>query len=361
MVSLDLERLELAQNARRSLERTVSTPDILAHLGTPGAVHEPFWTMARAQGWSAALVPEAYEGLGLSLGAFGGIAFEIGRRVAGAPFLTTSYAVIRALIGHGRESDRQRWLPALASGALIGSAALGAGHGLAHGSLRFSGGRLDGIAPGVAGGAQADIAVVLADGEDGPVLAIAELGPVRRRRFDSIDTLRGTADLIFPEVAAGVLARGREATEAALDVLAAQAVLCAFEQAGGAADLVERARDHACARKAFGQPIGAFQGIKHKIATMYGLSELARAASEHAALREGAPDFRQAAAAARLQAIEAYDTCARECVQVHGGTGVTWESGLHLHLRRARTLAIELGPAIVWEDILINTLLAEGR
>ena len=63
-----------------------------------------------------------------------------------------------------------------------------------------------------------------------------------------------------------------------------------------------------------------------------------------------------AAAAARLAATEAYDTCARDCVQIHGGMGVTWEAGLHLHVRRARTLAIEQGNDFFWEDLLVDQL-----
>ena len=62
------------------------------------------------------------------------------------------------------------------------------------------------------------------------------------------------------------------------------------------------------------------------------------------------------AAAARLSATEAYDTAARDTVQIHGGIGVTWEGGLHLHMRRARSLAIEQGNALFWEDLLVDEL-----
>jgi acyl-CoA dehydrogenase len=123
---------------------------------------------------------------------------------------------------------------------------------------------------------------------------------------------------------------------------------------------MEIARDYAVTRKAFGQPIGAFQSIKHRIAELYGLIELARANCIHAASREGAADFITAAAAARLSATEAYDTAARDCVQIHGGIGVTWEIGLHLHMRRARTLALEQGSSFFWEDVLVNRLAGEA-
>jgi acyl-CoA dehydrogenase len=153
------------------------------------------------------------------------------------------------------------------------------------------------------------------------------------------------------------LISGRFAGAAALGILASQAVITAHEQVGGAAALLERARNYANDRKAFGQPIGAFQSVKHRIAEMYVLVELARANAVHAAAEAGTPRFIQAAAAARLSASEAYDTAARDTVQIHGGIGVTWEAGLHLHQRRARTLAIEQGQALFWEDVLVDHML----
>src|SRR3546814_16479923 len=95
---------------------------------------------------------------------------------------------------------------------------------------------------------------------------------------------------------------------------------------------------------------------------LYGLVELARANCIHAAAREGQDDFVTAAAAARLSATDAYDSAARDCVQIHGGIGVTWEIGLHLHMRRARSLAIEQGSRLFWEDFLVDRLSGEiGR
>src|SRR3546814_9772084 len=123
---------------------------------------------------------------------------------------------------------------------------------------------------------------------------------------------------------------------------------------------MEVARDYGVTRKAFVHPFGAFKSIKHRIAELYGLVELARANCIHAAAREGQPDFIAAAAAARLSATEAYDSAARDCIQIHGGIGVTWDIGLHLHMRRARSLAIEQGSSLFWEDVLVDRLAGEG-
>jgi acyl-CoA dehydrogenase len=88
--------------------------------------------------------------------------------------------------------------------------------------------------------------------------------------------------------------------------------------------------------------------------------EIARANCIHAAACVHRPGFLAAAASARLSATEAYDTAARDAVQIHGGIGVTWESGLHLHMRRARSLAIEAGNMLFWEDLLVDELARAG-
>jgi acyl-CoA dehydrogenase len=136
-------------------------------------------------------------------------------------------------------------------------------------------------------------------------------------------------------------------------------VVTALEQVGGAEALLAIARDYAVTRKAFGQPIGAFQSIKHRIAEMYGMVEIARANCIHAAASEGTDEFLTAAADARISATEAYDTNSRDCIQIHGGIGVTWELGLHLHMRRARSLAVEQGNLAFWEDLLVDRLTGE--
>ncbi|MCA1662506.1 MAG: hypothetical protein LC648_10325 [Novosphingobium sp.] len=221
---------------------------------------------------------------------------------------------------------------------------------------RLTAGGLTGEKPGVAAGAQAQIALVWALDEGEPALALAELDDADRTVLSGFDNSRGHADLRFAGAPATLVARSQHAADLALDVLARMAVVTAHEQVGGAEALLHIARDYAVTRKAFGQPIGAFQSIKHRIAELYGLIEIARANAIHAASREGQADFVKAAAAARLSATEAYDTAARDTIQIHGGIGVTWESGLHLHMRRARSLAIEHGNMLFWEDLLAERL-----
>ncbi|MFD8734698.1 acyl-CoA dehydrogenase family protein [Streptomyces sp. NPDC059618] len=108
-------------------------------------------------------------------------------------------------------------------------------------------------------------------------------------------------------------------------------LLTAAEQLGSAARSGESAVQHARTREQFGRPIGAFQAVQHLCAGMFARVETARAAVYAAAVTADPLDV----AAARLLADEAAVRGARDCLQVHGGMGFTWESDVHLHLKRA--------------------------
>ncbi|MDQ1046479.1 acyl-CoA dehydrogenase family protein [Streptomyces sp. V4I2] len=108
-------------------------------------------------------------------------------------------------------------------------------------------------------------------------------------------------------------------------------LLTAAEQLGTATRACELAVQHARTREQFGQPIGAFQAVKHLCAEMLVRAETARAAVYAAAVTTDPVDI----AAARLLADEAAVHGTRDCLQVHGGMGFTWESEVHLHLKRA--------------------------
>jgi acyl-CoA dehydrogenase len=348
----------IAVESRRVLDARMERERLLGLLERTGAFDEVFWKTAVEQGWTALALPEAHGGLGLGLIELGLIAQATGAATAGAPFLTSGYGAARLLLAVDDKGLIERWLPRLAGGDAVAAVAFAEGNTPLPGlpDCVFADGGLSGSKPAVTAGLAADFAIVWCRQEGAPALALAELADVERRAVESFDNGRLYADLTFVGTPATLLLTGEAAHGAALDALARMAVVTAHEQLGGAEALMLIARDYANSRKAFGQPIGAFQSVKHRIAELYGLVEIARANCIHAAAREGEEDFLTAAAAARLSATEAYDTAARDTVQIHGGIGVTWEGGLHLHMRRARSLAIEQGNMLFWEDLLVDEL-----
>lgn len=131
-------------------------------------------------------------------------------------------------------------------------------------------------------------------------------------------------------------------------------LLTAAEQLGTATRACELAVQHARTREQFGQPIGAFQAVKHLCAQMLVRAETARAAVYAAAVTADPVDI----AAARLLADEAAERGARDCLQVHGGMGFTWECAVHLHLKRAWVRARRGGGGAESEELLAVDLLA---
>ena len=352
----------LRDQARRFLEDKSGREKARAVMESGVSHDAALWAEIVALGWTALRIPEEHGGLGLSLVELGLVALATGAATAGAPFLTFGYGAARALIDGSDSAAAAEWLPKLASGEAIGTVAFAEGTTPLPpvAGVTFDGGKLSGTKPSVAGGLKADFAIVWANAGGKPVLVLAELAGAERKAVSSYDNSRLYADLTFAGTPATVLAEGDAARALALDVLARMAVVTAHEQTGGAEALLHTAREYAVTRKAFGQPIGAFQSIKHRIAEMYGLVEIARANCIHAAASEGKDNFLIAAADARIAATDGYDTASRDCVQIHGGIGVTWELGLHLHMRRARSLAVELGNLYFWEDLLVEQLTGEA-
>ena len=129
-------------------------------------------------------------------------------------------------------------------------------------------------------------------------------------------------------------------------------LLTAAEQLGTATRACELAVQHARTREQFGQPIGAFQAVKHLCAQLLVRVEVARPAVYAAAVTADRADI----AAARLLADEAAVRGARDCLQVHGGMGFTWESEVHLLLKRAWVRAQRVGSATEGEDLLAADL-----
>ena len=148
---------------------------------------------------------------------------------------------------------------------------------------------------------------------------------------------RGQAELTFKNCKAEPLGAAGEGWSILTQVLDRAAVLMAFEQVGGADRALEMGRDYALDRIAFGRPIGSFQAVKHMLADMYVSATLARSNCYYGAwaLSTDASELPEAAAAARISATQAFQHCAKNNIQVHGGMGFTWEFDCHLYYRRA--------------------------
>jgi 3-oxochol-4-en-24-oyl-CoA dehydrogenase len=181
-------------------------------------------------------------------------------------------------------------------------------------------------------------------------------GVVRSGGFTAtpVESLDPTRRVATVEVHGEVEPLGGLTTER---VRALGAVLLAAEAAGGAAWCVETASSYAKVREQFGKPIGRFQAVKHKCADMLVAVEQARGAAWDAA-RDG--DLLAALVAGAI-APDAFVRVAKDCIQVLGGIGFTWEHDAHLYLRRATSIRQLLGGPSSWRRAAAKAALAGER
>lgn len=345
---------QIRAEARRFLQDAFNPERNRALLNQSAQFDTAFWQACVDMGWTGAGAPEVHGGLGLGPLDTCIIAEECGRFVAAAPFLAANYAALIALQDYASEATRAELIPSIIAGEARFALALIEGDDNVHQpATQLSGNALTGYKPAVVGAAAATHSIV-ATGSGLALLALDQ-SAVRRTASNTIDNSRCTSDIAFE----GANCERLDAPPgAALRLLAIQATVSAFEQIGGAEAAMSRAQSYANTREAFGQLIGKFQAIKHRIAEMYVAIELARGNALLAvkALAESAPDFVPLAAAARLTASDAFEFACAQSMQTHGAIGVTWEHDLHLYLRRARALALELGSPLMWEDVIVDAL-----
>lgn len=225
---------------------------------------------------------------------------------------------------------------ALATGQRSAGAALAA-------DLRLDGDRVAGTADYVLG-AEPD-QLLLLPGPQGWLLIDAAGDGVRVEPLTATDFSRPLARVTFDGAAA-----------TALDVPAQRiadlaATVAAAEAAGLARWALRTATDYAKVREQFGRPIGSFQAVKHLCAEMLLRSEQASIAAADAAVAAAEDDDRQlsiAAAVAAAVGVEAAKANVRDCIQVLGGIGITWEHDAHLYLRRAYGIERFLGGQPAW-------------
>ncbi|MFI1603288.1 acyl-CoA dehydrogenase family protein [Streptomyces griseofuscus] len=294
---LSADQIELKKGVRGLLERRFPREALRAAVDAPGRLDRELFRALGAAGFFALTLPEAAGGVGLGRPE-AVLAFEeAGRALLPGPLVATH----------------------LAAGA-------------------------------VAGAADGETVVAAVDGRLVEWLDAADAvrgdvtGAVPLRSVDPLTPLHRV-----PHAAA---ADPLAADSLAADPLAV--LLTAAEQLGSAVRLSELAVQHARTREQFGRPIGAFQAVQHLCADLLVRAETARAAVYAAAVTGDPGDI----AAARLLADEAAVRGARDCLQVHGGMGFTWEADVHLHLKRAWVRAQRKGDITESEELLAARLLA---
>jgi alkylation response protein AidB-like acyl-CoA dehydrogenase len=335
---------QLRASVRDLLGARAPWTDVLARTESVEPYDPALWSaLARDLGVAGLAVPEADGGHGASWREVAVVAEELGRSVAGTPFLGSAVLATAAAMRAGGDL-----LVGLADGST--TAAVAVGLATAPGTafpqaVRFDGTTLTGEVRGVADAVGADALLVPAVGADGPVIVRcdrASLEPVT-----SLDLTRPLADVRLDGAPGTVIASG-DAAVAALDAaLVAGAVVLASEQVGLAQRCLDMTVEYLKTRYQFGRQIGSFQALKHRCADLWAAIAQARAVARYAAacLADADPDLPVAAALAQAYCSPVAVKAAEECIQLHGGIGFTWEHPAHLYLKRAKADSIAFGTA----------------
>ncbi|MCP1836753.1 MULTISPECIES: acyl-CoA dehydrogenase family protein [Bradyrhizobium] len=362
------EQKQMRDEARKFLSEQCPPKAVREVLDGKAPYDKALWKGLAEMGFLGVAIPEQFGGAGAGHLELCVIAEEMGRALAPVPFSSTVYLAAEAILIAGSDAQKQKWLPKIAAGEAIGTLALFEGKGNPSPKaikLTANGGVLNGVKKPVPDGAIADFAVVAArtgsSGRESDIsLFIVDLkaGGVEVKSLTNIDLTRGQAEFTFKDAKAEPLGATGEGWSVISQVLDRAAVLTAFEQVGGADRALEMGRDYALDRIAFGRPIGSFQAVKHMLADMYVSATLARSNCYYGAwaLSTNAGELPEAAAAARISATQAFQHCAKNNIQVHGGMGFTWEFDCHMYYRRANAVALGLGSLSYWEDALIDRM-----
>lgn len=345
----------LRDQARRFLEDKAGRDRVRAVMNAESGHDAALWAEVVGLGWTALRIPEEHGGLGLSVLKLCVLAEEVGRALAPVPFTSSVLLATEALLLAGTDAQKAKWLPKLADGSAIGAVALAEGTAApgSRSGIKVEGGKATGAKAPVSDAALADFLIVA--GPDGLLLVEKGAAGLSIDPVETIDLVRLASKVTLSGTPVEAMAGGRDALETFLQ---SAAILTAFEALGGADSAMEMAVAYAHERVAFGRKIGGYQAVKHRAAEMYIKNQLARSHAYYGAwaLLTGAPELGQAAAGARLAAVDAFQFAAEENVQLHGGIGFTWESDCQFFYRRARTNALMLGSKAHWADRLVRSL-----
>ena len=311
-----------------------ATPAELRRLrDEPAGFEEKYWRGGADLGWTSLLVDEAHGGGTISgdgLRDLAVIAYEFGRHAAPGPLITTNI-VASALGGHALTAD-------LLAGTAIASWATGV-------SVTRDGDSLvvNGTARPVEAAAQASH-FLTTFGTSGPhagphapkvggVLVAASTPGVSITPMGTVDLTRRFGVVTFDNVRVP-LDCAVEADPERLRLLAM--VLSTAEAVGAMQTGFDMTVEWAFDRYSFGRPLASYQALKHKYADMKVGLEASHAISAEAtaAVADNAPDAEEVASVAKAYVGEAGSQLLHECVQLHGGIGVTFDHDLHLFLRR---------------------------
>ena len=349
-ITLSADQELFRETTRRFLEDRSAVAAVRGFRHSPEGFERDYWRQGAELGWTSLLVPEALGGgsvsgdevIDLTL-----VADAFGRRVAPGPLLPAN-AVAAALARSGSAEQQADVLPGIIDGTIVPAWCVGApaadGTVTSGVAASLAGDEivLDGVQAPVEAAAQADVLLVTATLGDGLVqlLVPPDAPGVSVTPLQSLDLTRRYARVELAGVRVPASAAVGVPGAAAADVerqLQLVLVMQLAESVGVAETVFDFTLEWAFDRYSFGRPLASYQEIKHRFADMKTWLEASHAIATAAAraVQADAADAAQTVSIAVAYVDEYVPELIQDCVQMHGGIGVTYEHDIHLYLRRA--------------------------
>ncbi|MCD0452954.1 acyl-CoA/acyl-ACP dehydrogenase [Actinocorallia sp. API 0066] len=338
-------------SARRLLEKEYPLDRVRGLKDGEPRWSRDWWRQGAELGWAATIVPEELGG-----GSVSGegvrdlvlLAEELGTGVGPGPLLPVNVVLAGLVEAHGTGSDHTDTIEALVAGERVATWAVyepGGEWNPLTPSLSASrdgdGYLLDGVKDRVQDADQADLLLVTAATPDGPAQFLVPAGTpgVTAAPQWSLDLSRTFNEVTFTGVRVGPDTLVGE--PGATGPVERQLQIAAIVQCAEVCAVLERAFAMTVQwgfdRYSFGRPLASYQALKHRFADMRTWLEACHATTQAAAaaVQERAPEAATLVSVAKAFVGERSLLILQDCVQIHGGIGVTWEHDLHLFLRRA--------------------------
>lgn len=331
------DQLLFQDSVRDFLVNEITPERIRASWESDSGRDPALWAQLAEMGLTGLTVPEAHGGLGMSELDFILLAQESGYVALPEPLVHTAMVAVPMLCELGGELANE-WLPQVASGEA--QVVVGLEQNLLV--------------------EDAHVAQLLLL-QRGDTLVAATPEQVELRRNESVDPSRR---LFAVEVSAEaeVVAEGEQARKLIEGALNRGALGCAAQALGLAQRMIDMSVQYTSERQQFGQAIGAFQAVKHHMANVAVSLEYARAPVHRAAYSVAAGESiaSHAVSHAKLAACEAANLAAKNCIQVHGAMGYTWEVDLHIFMKKAWAMANTWGDAGFHKTRIGEHIFADG-
>ncbi|MDP7102102.1 MAG: acyl-CoA dehydrogenase family protein [SAR202 cluster bacterium] len=364
----------LRSSARDFLERECPTSLVRAMEQDDRGYPPQLWEQIAGLGWMGVPFPAEYDGADGSLTDLAVLLEETGRAMTPGPLFTSVVDVGLTILDAGTDTQRKVYIPRLASGALIGSAAI------LENDARYSAQAITLPAKRIGNGYQisgaklfveyansADLLLVpvrtnaSSTDEDGVTVLLVEtsatgvaLEPMasiaRDRQFAvTFDNVTVSDDAVLGEAGAGWPIVRR--------MLDRSTIFHCAQSVGGAQRVMEMTVDYAKQRVQFGRAIGSFQSVQHDCADMVNAIDAARLATYQAVTRleDGAPADKEIAMA-KVLANHAYKWTTLTAQQIHGGVGFMEEYDLQLWTRRAKVAELKFGTSAPHRDTFATAM-----